>query len=125
MDDALGLRHDVLDAQLVDRHCDRIGRCDVLMLELREGQPPRVAEVLVGGAARDARIGGWMIALTNLFRGRRRDGGVSRIPFSAVRTIDTTIQFDVLRDELASEHVERWLAGHVIARIPGGGEKGE
>jgi hypothetical protein len=127
MKDGLGLRHDVQDAQLMDRHCEHIGRCDALMLELREHRPPRVATILIGGPARNERVGRWMIALRRLFPGRTdaSHGGVSRIPFAAVRAIGNTIELDVLRDELPSEHVEQWLARNVIRRVPGAEHKKE
>ena len=37
---AVHLAHDVLDAQLLDRVQEKIGRVDALLLELQEGQPP-------------------------------------------------------------------------------------
>jgi hypothetical protein len=127
MNDGLDLCHDVQDAQLVDRRCEHIGRCDALLLELREGRPPRVATILIGGPARNERIGRWMMALRGLFPAPKTtpDGGVSRIPFGAVRAISSTIQLDVLREDLPSEHVERWLSSHIIGRIPGADEKKE
>ena len=127
MGDGLDLRHDVLDAQLVDRNCENIGRCDAVMLELRDGKPPRVATILIGGQVRDERIGRWMSALSRLLHGRKRapGDGVSRIPFSSMRSLGETIEMDVARDELPSEHVERWLAKHVICRIPGAQGKKE
>ena len=126
MHDGLDLRHDVLDAQLVDRHRENIGRCDTLLLELQDGRPPRVTTVLIGGMVRDERIGRWMQALRRLVhRGKERHDGVSRIPFTAVRSIGRTIQLDVLRDDLPSEGVERWLAEHVVCRIPGSEGKQE
>jgi hypothetical protein len=119
----LHLTHDVLDAQLLDRHDKRIGRVDALALELRPGRPPRVATILVGGPVRAQRIGRWMVWLSGVMRtlGRVRSAGVSRIPFSAVRCIGSTIKVDVDGDELESGHAERWLAEHVICRIPGAG----
>lgn len=126
MHDGLDLRHDVLDAQLVDRHRENIGRCDTLLLELQDGRPPRVTTVLIGGTVRDERIGRWMQVLRRLaHRGKERREGVSRIPFAAVRSIGRTIQLDVLRDDLPSEGVERWLAEHVVCRIPGSEGKQE
>ena len=127
MNDGLDLRHDVQDAQLVDRRHENIGRCDELLLELREGGPPRVAAMLIGGPARAARIGRWMVAVRHLLPGRRKapEDGVSRIPFAAVRSIGTTIEVDVLRADLVSEHLEQWLARKVICRIPGAEGKKE
>jgi len=126
MKDGLDLRHDVQDAQLVDRNSENIGRCDALMLELRDGKPPRVATIVIGGAARNERIGRWMTGLARLFHGRG-DGsdGVSRVPFSAMKTVGDTIQLDVRRGELPSEHVEQWLAEHFVCRIPGAQGKKE
>lgn len=126
MKDGLDLRHDVLDAQLVDRNQENIGRCDTVMLELRDGRPPRVATVLIGGTVRDERIGRWMQALRRLAHGGRHGSDrVSRIPFAAVQSIGETIQLDVRRDDLPSGNVERWLAEHVVCRIPGSQGKQE
>jgi hypothetical protein len=119
----LHLTHDVLDAQLLDRHQERIGRVDALALELRPGRPPRVATILIGGPVRAERVGRWMVWASRLTRalGRVRSAGVSRIPFSAVRCIGATIQVDVDGRDLESGHAERWLADHVVCRIPGAG----
>ena len=121
MSEALHLQHDVLDAQLVDRRGEKIGRCDVLLLELREGSPPRVATILVGGSARAERIGRWMSWLSRAARAlfRIRGIGVSRIPFAKMRSIGDCMELDVLRDEMESEHLEQWLASHLVCRIPG------
>jgi len=120
---ALHLSHDVIDSQLVDRHGEKIGRIDELVLELEEGKPPRVATIVIGGLARARRVGRWMVALhraTHALFGRR-DEHVSRVPFDAVRCIADTIELDVEGDELESMHIEHWLAQHVICRIPGAG----
>jgi hypothetical protein len=117
----LPLIHDVLDLQLVDRRKEKIGRVDALLLELREDGPPRVATIVIGGAARDERIGRWMIWLrraTHAMFGQR-DNPVSRIPFDAVRCIADTIEVDVDGQTLESGHLERWLAKTIICRIPG------
>lgn len=123
---AVHLAHDVLDAQLVDRVQEKIGRVDQLLLELEEGRPPRVAMIVIGGSARAERVGRWFVALRRGLRalfGRREDH-VSRVPFDKVRRIGDTIELDVEERTLDSEHLERWLKEHVVCRIPGaGGER--
>ena len=122
----LHLVHDVLDAQLLDRAKEKIGRADGVILELRDGQPPRVAAILIGGPVRAQRIGKWMVGLARILRavGRVRRAGVSRIPFDAVRCIADTIELDVDRHELEAGHLEQWLREHVVCRLPfSSGEK--
>jgi hypothetical protein len=118
----LSLVHDVLDAQLLDKHHAKIGRVDGLALELEDGRAPRVATILVGGPIREERVGRWALGLTRLLHRlmRLKADGVSRIPFSAVREISHVVEIDVEDETLESEHLERWLSDHVILRIPGG-----
>jgi hypothetical protein len=123
---ALHLSHDVIDSQLVDRHKEKIGRVDDLLLELEEGKPPRVATIVIGGRARARRVGGWMVALHRTWHALlgHREEHESRVPFDAVRCVADTIELDVDGQGLAAMHVERWLARHVICPIPGaGGER--
>jgi hypothetical protein len=118
----LHLVHDVLDAQLVDRRQEKVGRVDALVLELRGGRPPRVAAILVGGPVRAERIGRPMVWLGRLLRALApvRRPGVSRIPFDAVRVVADTIALDVDGESLESARLERWLAERGVCRIPGG-----
>src|SRR5437762_7806215 len=44
----MDLVRDLLDAQLVDRQDRQIGRVDGVLLEVRDGEPPRVAAMEVG-----------------------------------------------------------------------------
>jgi sporulation protein YlmC with PRC-barrel domain len=118
---AVHLAHDVLDAQLVDRVGEKIGRVDELVLELEAGRPPRVATIVIGSSARAERVGRWFVALRRGWRALfgRREEYVSRIPFDEVRRIGDTIELDVEEQSLESEHLERWLKEHVVNRIPG------
>lgn len=115
------LVHDVLDAQLIDRRKEKVGRVDALALELREGRPPRVAAILVGGPVRAERIGRWMVAIGRALRvlHHRDHETASRIPFAAVRCLADTIEVDVDSESLESNHLERWLDEHIVRRIPG------
>jgi len=118
---AVQLSHEVIDTQLVDRHQEKIGRVDELLIELEDGKPPRVATIVIGGAARARRVGRWMLAchraVHRLFG--QREEHESRVPFAAVRCVADTIEIDVEGDTLDSMHLEHWLATHVICPIPG------
>jgi len=118
----LPLIHDVLDAQLVDRHEKRIGRVDDVVLELRDGEPPRVATILIGGAIRARRIGRWMTWIRRTFHAatRRDSDPVSEIPYALVRRVGDAVQLDVDGKSLESGYLERWLSDHIVCRIPGG-----
>ena len=123
---AVHLAHDILDAQLVDRVQEKVGRVDALLLEIEAGRPPRVATIVIGGAARAERVGRWFVAIRRAWRAMfgHREEHVSRIPFDKVRRIGDTIELDVEERSLDSEHLERWLKEHVVCRIPGaGGER--
>jgi len=120
--DGLLLVHDVLDAQLLDRNREKIGRADEVLLDLRDGAPPRVSMVLIGGTARAARIGRWLTWLRRVVHAAfgKRDDQLSRIPFDAMRRIADAIELDVDGCTLPSGHLERWLSEQVVCRIPGG-----
>lgn len=121
------LVHDVLDACLIDRDRQKIGRVDALVLAVAPGEPPRVSAILIGGAVRAERVGKWMVRLRGVVsRLLHHDPtfGMSRVSFSAVREIGDTIALDVDGASLPSGHLERWLGDHIIGRIPGSrGEK--
>lgn len=115
------LVHDVLDAQVIDRKQQKMGRVDGLVLELREGEPPRVCELLIGGSVLAERIGGWMVALvragSRLFR---IEPEVTRIPFEQVRVIGPCLELDLEAQSTNALRTELWLDEHVVCRIPGG-----
>ena len=120
------LVHDVLDIQLVDRHDEKIGRVDALVLEVTDGAPLIVRTILVGGPVRQERIGRWAVWIGRLLRGGRHSAvaGVSAIPFSAVQRIAESITVNVDAELLPSGQTERWLRDNVVAKIPGSqGEK--
>lgn len=115
------LVHDVLDIQLVDRHNEKIGRVDALVLDATDGAPLVVRTILVGGPARQERIGRWAVWIARmLHRGRQSEGaGLSAIPFSAVQRIAESITVNVDAGMLPSGHTERWLRDNVVTKIPG------
>ena len=117
----VALIHDVLDAQLLDRTQQKMGRVDGLVLELRDGEPPRVAELLVGGSIAAERVGGWMMAIVRgCCRVLRIEPAVSRIPFDAVEAIGACVEVKVDARSTSAMRTERWLDEHFACRIPGG-----
>lgn len=118
--------HDLLDMQLLDRRQAKMGRVDELVLELRDGAPPRIAAILVGSPARSARVGHWRVALGRFLRrvARMRPAAVTRIPFAAVHVIGKQIEVDVDGIETAAMRAERRLRDS-IRHIPGAERKEE
>lgn len=115
------LVHDVLDAQLVDRTQQKMGRVDGLVLELRDGEPPRVAELLIGGSVQAERIGRWMVALSRaVARLLHIERAVTRVPFEKVRVIGSCVELDLDARTTSALRTETWLDDHVVCRIPGG-----
>jgi hypothetical protein len=115
------LVHDVLDAQLVDRTAEKMGRADGIVIELRDGEPPRVAALLVGGSVLAERTGRWMVALTRgILRLLRIEPAITRVAFEKVRVVGSCVELDLDADSTSALRTERWLDRHVICRIPGG-----
>jgi len=115
------LVHDVLDAQLVDRKQEKMGRVGEVVLELRDGEPPRVAHLLIGGSVLAERIGGWMVAITRgVSRLLKIEDGVTRVPFEKVRVVGSCVEVDLDAESTNALRTEHWLDDHVVCRIPGG-----
>jgi sporulation protein YlmC with PRC-barrel domain len=109
----MDLVRDLLDQQVLDRHGERMGRVDGVVLELRPGQPPRVSAIEVGllTAARRVHPG--------IDRWRRWLAEPLRLPMAAVTSIGLDVEVDVKASATSAFALERWLRQHVIRRIPG------
>ena len=108
----MNLVNDVLDQQLFDCAGRKCGKVDGVTLEIRDGEPPRVAYIEMSTRALVRRIAG------RLERFVKRDG--FKLPWSSVTSVDVSVH--VSAD--ATEHPEAfaaeiWLRDHVIGRIPG------
>jgi len=115
------LARDLLDKQVVDRDETKMGRIDGLVLELREGKPPRLDHLEMGSAvlARrlHPRIERWVDAV------RRRIGvqktGRFRVPWAQVQEITSYhVKLDLEAIKTPMFSWERWLRDHVIEHIP-------
>lgn len=112
---------DVLDNQLVDRNQHKMGKVDGIVIELRSGQPPRLAYIETGATtlARrlHPRLQQWVAALERKWG---KKAGAYRIPWSKVRDIGIDVEVDVEAQKTPALAYEVWLRDHVITRIPGG-----
>jgi sporulation protein YlmC with PRC-barrel domain len=111
----------VLDQQVVDRKGDLMGKVDGIMLELREGKPPRVARLVIGGGTAVRRVHPGFAAW--LVRWRRRWGPKNdqplEVPWSKVQKIGVDVKVDLDAERTAAFAWEHWIRDHIIGRIPG------
>lgn len=116
------LVHDVLDKQLLDRNGHRMGKVDGLVLELREGAPPRVVYLETGATTLGMRLGrpvGRLVqALARRWSPDRTEAW--RVPWAKVRGIDLRVHVDEDCESTRVYVLERWLRTHIVAHIPGG-----
>jgi sporulation protein YlmC with PRC-barrel domain len=115
----MDIGREILDQQLVDRAGVNIGKVDSVMLELREGRPPRITAVLTGGhlfARRlHPRIESWTRRLTGGWGPQSHEP--CRIPWSKVKKIGVDVKVDIEADSVIPW--EHWIRDHIIGRIPG------
>jgi hypothetical protein len=125
--DDLELGRDVLDKQVVDREEIKMGRVDGLLLELREGKPPRIEAIEMGGVVLAARIHPWLARFVDGWRRRFgiRKTAVYKVPWSAVEDLtDYHIKIDVAAGDTPNFAWEHWLQDHVICHIPAAAKGG-
>jgi len=118
----LDLVRDVLDSQVVDREETKMGRVDGLVLELREGQPPRIEALEMGfvvlARRLHPRLADWVGRLSR--RAGVRKTACYRVPWSKVTDINEhCLQIDVEAEQTPAFAWECWLRDHVIAHLPG------
>jgi hypothetical protein len=111
----LDARLHLLDRQVLDVDGKPVTTVDdVELANLQHGKrvdaaPPLVTTLISGP-----------ILTTRLFGGRTPRGRLHRIAWSRVTDLDTVLTLAGKGDELEVTWFERWLAEHVIGRIPGG-----
>ncbi len=117
---------DVLDHLLVDRNQKKMGRVDGIVVELRDGQPPRLAYIEVGmptlARRLHPRLEPWVAALERKWGARL--GESFRIPWSQIRDLGiggVDVGVDLEAEATPVFAWEKWLREHVIGRIPGAG----
>jgi hypothetical protein len=111
----LDARLHLLDRQVLDVKGEPVTTVDDLELaDLQFGErpgtrPPAVSALISGP-----------ILTTRLFGGRTPRRRLHRIAWNRIADIDVVITLDISGDALEVTWFERWLATHVIGRIPGG-----
>jgi sporulation protein YlmC with PRC-barrel domain len=113
---------DVLDNQLVDRNQCKMGKVDGIVMELRDGEPPRLAYIEVGvttlARRLNPRLAGWVAAITSKWGAKQSQP--FRIPWSKVRDIGIDVEVDVEAQATSALAYEKWLRDRIITKIPGG-----
>ncbi len=116
------LIRDVLDSQMLDRNRHRMGKVDGIVLELRDGAPPRVVYLEAGAPTLARRLSQSLGRLADALA--RRWGGTHtqpyRIPWGLVRGVELDVTVDLLLEETRLNVVEDWLRVHISERLPGG-----
>jgi hypothetical protein len=130
MTHSTSLRFSLLDHQVVDADDLPVGRVDDLELELPAGAAaPVVTAVLTGAQALGERLRGVTGTVLSGSAARLRppsESGPARIPMDLVRTEDPQVRLTVSLSELPHiAGLERWLARHVVAPVPGAGDASE
>jgi hypothetical protein len=113
---------DVLDEELLDKTGNRAGRVDGIVLEVRDGKPPRITHVEVSPITLLARLNRWLAE--HYARWDRRLGkgrGVPfRIPWSHLEQTGKAWRFDTDAEDTPILALEDWLRVKIVERIPGG-----
>ena len=111
---------DVLDKKLLDANNSEIGRVDGITLELRDGEPPRLTTLEMGGEILAARAARWLVTPTKWIAqhfGPHR--GVVRIDWKHVKQMGRDLYLDLLAGDTDALAWENWLVEKFIGRLPG------
>ena len=117
----MDLIRDVLDNQLVDRNGRKMGKVDGIVVELRDGEPPRLVYIETGlptlARRLHPRLASWIGALERKWGAKR--GESYRIPWSKVCDVGINVDVNLDAEAMPALAYELWLRD-AIARIPGG-----
>jgi sporulation protein YlmC with PRC-barrel domain len=118
----MDLIRDVLDNQIVDRNQNKMGKVDGIVVELRDGQPPRLAYLETGVTTLARRVhpnlASWTSAIANKWGAKHSEP--LRIPWSKVQDVGIDVKVDLDAEQTSALAYEVWLRNHLIKRIPGG-----
>ncbi|MEH2208399.1 MAG: hypothetical protein V7K53_30720 [Nostoc sp.] len=117
----MNIIRDVLDNQLVDSDRRHLGKVDGIVIELRDGEPPRLLYIETGMTTLARRIhprlGRWVAAIESSWGAKQSEP--FRIPWSKVRDVGIDVEVEIEADKTPALAYEKWLREHIIGRIPG------
>lgn len=112
---------DVLDEQLRDAKGRQAGRVDGIVLELRDGKPPRLAYVEVSPITLlsrfSRRLARWYARHDRKIAEGR--GVPVRIPWTRITRDGSTLVMDLDAESTPIFALEDWLRIHIVEHIPG------
>ena len=116
----MDLVRDLLDKKVLDRNGREMGRVDRIVLDVRDGAPPRVAAFEIGPSALAARLsrrlGRWAAAFEHAFA--LDAGRPVRIEIADVLDVHDHVRIDRAAGETPALEVEH-RARRWVASIPG------
>jgi hypothetical protein len=114
---------EVLDEQLKDVNDVNAGRVDGIVLELRDGKPPKLAYIEVSPITLlerfSRRLARWYAVRIDRHIEPAR-GVPFRIPWTRVTRDGPTLRIDLDIRATPIMAIETWLKQHIVSRIPGG-----
>ena len=122
MFEELDMVRDLLDKQLVDADCTKMGRIDGIVLAVDGDKQPRIDRIELGFAVLARRLHPraerWLLALRKRWSVRKSARQI--VPWSKVMDItEEHIQLDLNALETPAFDWERWLRDHIVSKIPG------
>lgn len=112
---------DVLDNQILDRNQCKMGKVDGIIIELKDGQPPRLTYLETGATTLAQRLhpvlSRWVAAIER--RWGAKNSQPYRIPWSKIRDIGINVEVDIDAEQTSALSYEQWLRERVIKRISG------
>jgi sporulation protein YlmC with PRC-barrel domain len=111
----------LLDQQVIDRNGELMGKVDGVVLELRDGKPPKVGGLVIGGGTAARRVHPGLAAwLMSWCRGwGPKHCQPLEVPWSKVLKIGVDVKVDLDAEKTPALAWEHWIRDRIIARIPG------
>ena len=119
---------DVLDKQLLDRADCELGRVDGIVVELVDGQPPRIDHLELGFVVLARRISRGFERFAERWHKRFdvRRSARFHIPWASVLEVKMHhLKVDVTAEDSVAFDWERWIRRHIMDHIPGGSSESE